>query len=479
MNTIRNILIYCLAIVSALSCIKDGKVGDMSSYAITFAPETPQTKAFIDGSFPTGSKMVVFDYMTKLDGTDGWYYIDQASIEGSGSGNVWDYSENSEYLWIYDTSHNFFGWLTSDGTSVSDDDPPVVVSWDDINGILSVHKKKFEVNTVQYDFLYSDVVKRDFTRERPDNGTVDLTMNHLFSAFKFKVQNKRSSVDVRINSIVLNGIYTTKSATIDFDGNDVSPFPDTPVVQYADKAKENITKTLNTTLAKSTGVIENVFSTGENYFMVWAQTADELKDATIDITYTIGSTTTTSTIALNSLGHDSWEGGKRYAHTLTFTEKELLLTCTVKDWEQETDEMDFTDVVVVDQDNALEWTPNTYYSINDSTGEVVIDNSGEVWAEAKFTILSPKGAVWNASLIQSEGLIAAFEFSSDPEYDATGEVGVEGKIRLRATRTELPSPTHTATLRITVQTADGRTIVVKELIPGKPYNEYKIVRNRN
>lgn len=473
MNTIRNILIYCLAIVSALSCIKDGKVGDMSSYAITFAPETPQTKAFIDGSFPTGSKMVVFDYMTKLDGTDGWYYIDQASIEGSGSGNVWDYSENSEYLWIYDTSHNFFGWLTSDGTTTSN------VSWNAENGVLSVPKKKFEATSTQYDFLYSDVIKRSYTRERPDNRSVDLTMNHLFTAFKFKVQNKRSSVDVKINSITLKGIYTTKSATIDFDGDGTSQFPDSPVVQYADNAKEDIQKTLNTTLAKSTGVIENVFSTGDDYFMVWAQAAGELNNASLDINYTIGGTTTTANIKLNSLGHESWEGGKRYAHTLTFTEKELLLTCTVKDWEQETDEMDFTDVVVVDQDNALEWTPNTYYSINDSTGEVVIDNKGDVWAEATFTILSPKGAVWNASLIQSEGLIAAFEFSSDPEYDATGEVGVEGKIRLRATRTELPSPTHTATLRITVQTADGRTIVVKDLIPGKPYNEYKIVRNRN
>lgn len=473
MNTIRNILIYCLAIVSALSCIKDGKVGDMSSYAITFAPETPQTKAFIDGSFPTGSKMVVFDYMTKLDGTDGWYYIDQASIEGSGSGNVWDYSKNSEYLWIYDTSHNFFGWLTSDGTSASD------VTWNDETGILYVPKKKFEVNSVQYDFLYSDVVKRDFTRERPDDSTVDLKMNHLYSAFKFKVQNKRSSVDIKINSISLNGIYTTKSATIDFYDNATSQFPDSPVVQYADKAKENITKSLNTTLNRSTGVIENVFSADENYFMVWAQNADELKDAALVINYTIGSTTTTSTIALNSLGHESWDGGKRYAHTLTFTEKELVLTCTVKDWEQETDEMDFTDVVVVEQGGALKWTTNTYHSINDSTGEVVIVNGGDVWAEAKFTILSPNGAVWNASLIQSEGLIAAFEFSSEPEYDATGEVGVEGTIRLRATKTELPSPTHMATLRITVQTADGRTIVVKDLIPGKPYNEYTIIRNRN
>ena len=314
MKTMRNILIYCIAIVSALSCVKDGKISDVTSYAITFAPEVPETKAFINGTFPSGSQMVVFDYMTKLDGTDGWYYIDQASIEGSGSGKVWNYTdEDADYVWIYDTSHNFFGWLTSDGTTDS------AVTWNSETGVLSVPKKKFEVNSVQYDFLYSDVVKRDFTRERPDNGTVDLTMNHLFSAFKFKVQNKRTSVDVRINSITLNGIYTTKSATIDFDGNGVSPFPDTPVVQYADKAKENITKSLNTTLNRSKGVIENVFSADENYFMVWAQNADELKDAALVINYTIGSTTTTSTIALNSLGHESWDGGKRYAHRADHT----------------------------------------------------------------------------------------------------------------------------------------------------------------
>lgn len=468
MNTIRNILIYCLAIVSALSCIKDGKVGDMSSYAITFAPETPQTKAFIDGSFPTGSKMVVFDYMTKLDGTDGWYYIDQASIEGSGSGNVWDYSENSEYLWIYDTSHNFFGWLTSDGTSASD------VTWNDETGILYVPKKKFEVNSVQYDFLYSNVVKRDFTRERPDNRTVDLTMNHLYSAFKFKVQNKRTSEDIKINSITLNGIYTTKSATIDFDGNGVSPFPDTPVVQYADKATESIAKTLNTTLVKSTGVIENVFSTGENYFMVWAQTADEFDDASIEIKFSLGGgEEQTKTFALKDLGQSEWLPGHRYSYNITFSEKEIVLTCTVQDWYVKTENIEFSDQVIVYK--ALEWDENSVESIDETKGEVVLYTDDDMVAEAYFQINSPQGATWTASLIPVEGHQDAFTLVEGAEPRL---VGTLSKIKIKVNNQAPIAPKHVCILRVTVQTADGRTIVVKNLVSkDKPYEEFRIIQN--
>lgn len=468
MNTIRNILIYCLAIVSALSCIKDGKIGDMSSYAITFAPETPQTKAFIDGSFPTGSQMVVFDYMTKLDGSDGWYYIDQVSIEGSGSGNVWDYSENSEYLWIYDTSHNFFGWLTSDGTTDS------AVTWNSETGVLSVPKKKFEVNSVQYDFLYSDVVKRDFTRERPDNGTVDLTMNHLFSAFKFKVQNKRTSEDIRIYSITLNGIYTTKSATIDFDGNGVSPFPDTPVVQYADEATESIAKTLNTTLVKSTGVIENVFSTGEDYFMVWPQTADEFDDASIEIKFSLGGgEEQTKTFALKDLGQSEWLPGHRYSYNITFSEKEIVLTCTVQDWYVKTENIEFSDQVTVYK--ALEWDENSVESIDETKGEVVLYTDDDIVAEAYFQINSPQGATWTASLIPVEGHQDAFTLVEGAEPRL---VGTLSKIKIKVNNQAPIAPKHVCILRVTVQTADGRTIVVKNLVSeDKPYEEFRIIQN--
>lgn len=468
MNTIRNILIYCLAIVSALSCIKDGKVGDMSSYAITFAPETPQTKAFIDGSFPTGSKMVVFDYMTKLDGTDGWYYIDQASIEGSGSGNVWDYSENSEYLWIYDTSHNFFGWLTSDGTTTSN------VSWNAENGVLSVPKKKFEATSTQYDFLYSDVIKRSYTRERPDNRSVDLTMNHLYSAFKFKVQNKRTSEDIRINSITLNGIYTTKSATIDFDGNGVSPFPDTPVVQYADKATESIAKTLNTTLVKSTGVIENVFSTGEDYFMVWPQTADEFDDASIEIKFSLGGgEEQTKTFALKDLGQSEWLPGHRYSYNITFSEKEIVLTCTVQDWYVKTENIEFSDQVTVYK--ALEWDENSVESIDETKGEVVLYTDDDMVAEAYFQINSPQGATWTASLIPVEGHQDAFTLVEGAEPRL---VGTLSKIKIKVNNQAPIAPKHVCILRVTVQTADGRTIVVKNLVSeDKPYEEFRIIQN--
>ena len=455
MKTMRNILIYCIAIVSALSCVKDGKISDVTSDAITFAPEVPETKAFINGTFPSGSSIVVCDYMTKLDGTDGWYYIDQASIANPTTGKVWDYTSptNPDYVWIYNTSHNFFGWLTSDGTTTPND-----VTWDASSRILSVPAKKFAANTTQYDFLYSDVVKRTFTRENPDNATVDLQMNHLFSAFRLHIENYRNQT-IEIKSVQLRNLYTTKSAQIDFNNS--------AAVTFSDKALETVTGTTQN-LAKN-GKYNPLNTTTDAYFMIWPQSGVEFDQALLSISYRFENKNYTKEWKLEEIQSDvtEWLPGKRYNYTIKFTDKEVELICNVVEWEKDEQLLDFADHVSVRAEGEIDWDETTLKAYNYETGEIVVKSNGAA-ANCTFTIDTPEGAVWTASLITIAGPSDAFSFVGDN----FGPVGTQANLSIKAnyTGTGQYQTTHKAYLQITVQTLDNRTIVVKDLIPdGKSY----------
>ena len=50
-------------------------------------------------------------------------------------------------------------------------------------------------------------------------------------------------------------------------------------------------------------------------------------------------------------------------------------------------------------------------------------------------------------------------------------------MKLRVTNQAPIAPRHVCYLRITIQTADGRTIVVKNLVPGKDNAEFKVIQN--
>ena len=50
-------------------------------------------------------------------------------------------------------------------------------------------------------------------------------------------------------------------------------------------------------------------------------------------------------------------------------------------------------------------------------------------------------------------------------------------MQLRVTNQAPIAPRHICYLRITIQTADGRTIVVKNMIAGKDNQEFKVIQN--
>lgn len=461
----RNIFIYCITLLTLFSCVKDGHDRDESADRITISPYIPQTKAngFIEntGDLNTsGYSMVVYDYMAK-DNSTGWY-MDGVTMECDANGG-WHYSgdyEDSEFLWLDKTNHRFFGWLIMNSDIVK----PSFVK-DDM--LLTIPDIEFKSDTPITDFMYSGVQTRYYEKapadgSRPDISSVDLEMKHLFSAFRFYVKNQRGTA-ININSVTLKNIYTKKNAQISYGRTPeiLSYFPSDPV---------NIT---GKTGEITTGKHINAFGSDDNYFMVWPQTTEEFASASVEVKFTQGGVAQTKTFDLTELGQTEWLPGYRYSYNITFTDKEIKLTCVVEDWQVVPEEIDFSDQVTVSK--TLDWDESTVESCDETKGEVVLYTDDDMVAVVDFQINSPQGATWTASLIPIEGHQDAFTLVDGSKY---GSVGTPSQIKIKVNNQAPIAPKHVCILRVTVQTADGRTIVVKNLVPeGKGYEEFRIIQN--
>ena len=465
MKRLINILLHCTILLAALSCVKDGPIVT-SADKITFAPYIPQTKTgFIDDFQKAGYEIKVYDYM-KQGNTTG-RYMDGVSIVSDADGN-WDYKDDdAEFLWLDKTDHSFFGWLNMANNTL------FTPSFDTGTRILSTGTIRFTAASQIYDFLYSNVEERSYEKQpadgsNPDTSPVDLQMNHLFSAFRLQIENYRNQT-VGVISLQLKNLYTTKSATIDFT-NSAS-------VTFADQTQETITGTVQN-LGKN-GKYNPFNTTADAYFMIWPQTVAEFDNASLSITYQFDGRSYTKEWRLEDIKSDvtEWLPGKRYNYTIKFTDKEVELICNVVEWEKDEQLLDFADHVSVRAEGEIDWDETTLKTYNYETGEIVVKSNGAA-ANCTFTIDTPEGAVWTASLITIAGPSDAFSFVGDN----FGPVGTQANLSIKAnyTGTGQYQTTHKAYLQITVQTLDNRTIVVKDLIPdGKSYQStgYTIIQD--
>lgn len=474
----RNIFFCCIALLAALSC---GKEEPASGHAdkIRFAPYIPETKAndFIENINSLGNKMVVYDMMTKDNDLE--WYLDGVTIECDANGN-WNYSGNNagaEFLWIDQSRHEFFGWLDMENELFE------TPELNKENRTLSIPAINFTKDTPQYDFMYSEVYERYYSKNGEntpaggnggDASAINLEMKHLFTAFRFKVQNMRDA-DITINSVTLNNVCFSKAAEISFY------YPAN--VTYTGSSKSDFSSkiTSQVTLSAGGGSV-NAFGKDDDFMMTWPQTEAEFlehdKETAITINYTQRGITKDKVLVLKDFSQTQWEAGKRYGYTITFTDKEIELTCDVEPWREDEQLIDFTEAVTIK--TKMNWeraTVNPFdatHAYNTETGEIIIKQNGDP-AICKFEIDTPSGATWNASLIQKEGHIDAFAFV---EGFSSGEVGKESTIMIYATNSAPYAPVHKAILRITVQRGDGKTIVVNNLTPtDSPFHEFTIVQN--
>ena len=184
------------------------------------------------------------------------------------------------------------------------------------------------------------------------------------------------------------------------------------------------------------------------------------------------------------LPEGTWPAGKKLTYNLIIsgdrTITEFQINTVVEDWIPHSEEINFAEQVVVEEGKEMKWVEGTYESINIPKGEVVLYTDVNKVAVCEFNILAPVGATWTASLIPlTASAMDAFSIVEDSKY---GEVGTKRtqSVKIKINNPDPISARNACKLRITVQTPDGRTIVVKDLMPEeteKGIEEFTIIQN--
>lgn len=472
-------LLAAITLVASSACQKNAP--EFGDYPIAMYVKEAQTRALLD---PTkfaaeGNQLHIYDYYTPSAGDPTYHIDDQVESQGSA---IWPFV-GQRYSWTPDGVHKFYGWMYKDvnenpaltaesffGTALKLDDAD--------DHILELPARTVhQQDTPQFDFMYSDIYERNLN-ENPDYmSPVELKFSHLFSSFGIAARNVSTNITYRLHSVQVEGLVTRASAVIDFRNNEkVGVSYNNPGNANGNTPDYSFTFDDRLVLSSTLTDIATTASAEDDrqYFIAWPMTAEQAGQVKITVVYDTGNDSNQSTKTL-TLSEDAWEAGKKNNINIVFIDKEVHLICTVKDWEYHDEEMQFTDVVTVHEDGKLKWEATSINSLNDQTGEVLIKSSGSP-AIGHFHIETPVGATWYASLIPiGEGNVDAFEFVG-PNY---GKVGDDhATIQIKVKNTEDLANTQKAILRITVTTADGRTMVVNELAPsGATYKEFTIVQN--
>lgn len=478
----RNILIALAAVMVVCACSKHQGPAETGPSIMLSASSNGFTKALLDASgfAANGNQLQVYDFYTPANSSESTIYINNC-IKSDGQ-DAWPFVDGNSYNWTEGGKHKFFGWLHTDANVTPNQTAGNFFGsgfqFNQSAQTLSIPTVTMGQNTDQFDFMYSSINVRDLDTQ-PDFSPVHLEYSHLFTAFSIAAKNVSPHNSYKILSIELEGFVNTNSATVDFSGDET-------VVKYETGNNDNPNVSdyefvipEGKQLLGSEFMDVSSFSTEQNnrqYFLTWPMSASEARKVAMTIKYQVKVkdedeyVTHTQTVFFSA---NEWVAGKKNNINLIFKEKEISLICNVVDWYVKDEEIDFTDQVVIT--GILEWDESTVRSVNYETGEVILYDDENIQATCTFRLESPKGATWTASLIHVDGSIDAFEFVEDTKY---GAVGTPSTLKLVVTNEAPIAPKHVCKLRITVQTSDMRTIVVRNLVPsGATYEEFTIIQN--
>ena len=460
--------------IAACACHKENRF--ITDMPITMSlTEAGSTKALLDATtFETkDNRIKIYDYYSAGSIATG-YYIDDV-IRCSTPG-LWPF-EGESHKWTTDGVHKFFGWLIDDVNETELFTP----TFDESSKKLTIPTTTLGQTTLgqttpQFDFMYSDIHERNLNTN-PYFTAVPLEFSHLFTAFKITTANY-SSNDVWLKKISINGLRNTKGATIDYSDNEQPQLMAPAVTITEPEGAESANFVYNISDTGMEMVKKQTYAISDGYQIMWPQSRADFENAKIVVDYKYKEPSGTSalegetTIPLKDMF--SWESGQKNNLGLTFKDKEIKLTCKVEPWTVVTDTIDFTNQISIS--DPLTWVPNSVESVDYKKGEVVFYSDMHAVAICNFHIDTPAGATWTASLIPVEGHSDAFAILDNTKY---GAVGVDSEVHIQVTNMAPYAPKHVVKLRITVQTADGRTIIA-DMMPTETdpsITEYKLIQN--
>lgn len=184
------------------------------------------------------------------------------------------------------------------------------------------------------------------------------------------------------------------------------------------------------------------------------------------------------------LPEGTWPAGKKVTYNMVIsgerTITEFQINTIVEDWNKQTDKIDFSEQVEVREEEKMLWIEGTYESLNEPKGEVVLFTDVGKVATCRFNIRAPKNATWTASLIPlTANAMDAFSIVEDSKYGVVGSDDWQ-YVKIKINNPDPISAMNACLLRITVTTSDGRSIVVKNLMPKKTQQgieEFTIIQN--
>ena len=475
---ILNIPLLTLLVAAACGCHKDDS--NFTDMPITMSlTEAGSTKALLDATtFETpGNRIKIYDYYSAGSNETGYYYIDDV-IKCSTPG-LWPFEKES-YKWTTDGIHKFFGWLVDD-VRLNNEKELFTPAFNEGTKVLKIPTTTLGQDTPQFDFMYSDIHERNLNNN-PYFTAVPLEFSHLFTAFKITAANN-SSNDVWLKSVRVVGLKSTRGATLNYNVDEADPdldyiYPDNAISsEFVYEEFPNYTIDVEGAGIKLSKSPINVSPNGE-YTIMWPQSAEDFADAYIIVEYNYREKSSTTirtdgrtTVSMAVL--NPWLAGYKNGLALAFNDRTITLNCIVEPWDKLEEIIDFTEQISIVK--PIKWVKGTYAALDEENGNLVLNP--ELTAVCTFHIDTPRNATWTASLIPLEGNADAFIIEDGTNH---GVVGVESQIAIRVNRIEdIIQGRSKAILRITVETADGRTIKA-DLMPketSENITEYTIIQN--
>lgn len=435
---------------------------------------TSETKAVL-GQLDGSAQVKLFDVLPSVSYEK---RIDGAVVSHTSGSDKWTIQNEPTggYSWLKGgtgtdktsrVDHNFFAWLSKDNDGLTDADlfgSALSLTNSSTHGVytVSVPETEMLLTSTQFDFSYSGIVRR--LAKDADYSRVDIPLNHFFSCFNLKVHNY-TATSITITAVELYGLTNRKSGFITYNVND-----GTATASYTAASSESKTWTSSspTSLFSGSRIIdadsEELLSADH---LMWPQTAQELDDAFLVVTYKSGSSVLTSDPICIKPENSSagWDAGSRHEIELAFTDKEFKLTVKALPWDLYQQSIDYSGGVSVKETGMMTFKEG-FCTVDETNRRVYFKNGNPI--TIYFTIDAPLDATWQISKKGDWDYFeldnSAYTSHADPEHDSNYGT-IDGKT---STVTLYPKGigSHKIQLSFSVRTNDGREINIDELIQG-------------
>ena len=476
-----------MLLASIVSCSEELLVRENSDEtAIVF--DNVQTKTLITGTDQLSDFGVIGQMNLGADGEDkaGDYIIllDDEKVSRTDVSAPWTY-ENTRY-WVPDRAYHFFAvWpYSEENTSVTNVTPYAT------DGAYGYSVTFNTPDNADQELLTAK--KTESTAGNSIPASVDFQFEHQLTNVHFKVwrDGSRLSDRVKVKQIGLSNVYKT-ATFLTTPGPASGEWRFMPEKMSFTKTYENpgenaisAAQIINGTLTPTDGNSPAV-PFGEEGLLLIPHTITGSNSVFVKVVYDYYNNELDDweeKTLYGFLPEGTWPAGKRLTYNLiisgekTFTQ--LLINAVVQEWDRHTEEIDFAQTVTCSA--KMEWVPGTYESVDPVNCKVVLYTDKSITATCRFKIDTPVNATWTASLIPlTSSAMDSFNIVEDSKYGPVGNNEWQ-YVKIQVNNNDPMAPMHACILRITIHTTDGRTIVVRNLVPttaATGVEEFTIIQN--